>query len=74
MVKSRSKRRGNTRNISVLKNIAISDAHFVGDSGNLMYIMTDGAVRKIDISDSRQVPKDVAKNVKEFLTKLHHED
>lgn len=56
----------NARNISVLKNIAITDARFVGDSGNLMYVMTGGAIRKIDISASREVPEDIAKNVKEF--------
>ncbi|MDO8335381.1 MAG: PEGA domain-containing protein [Candidatus Saccharibacteria bacterium] len=56
----------NARNISVLKNINISDAHFVGDSGNVMYVLSDGFIKKIDISNANDVPKNVAENVREF--------
>ncbi len=55
----------NSRNISVLKNINISSANFVGNSGNILFVLANGSVRKVDITNS-STPKDVAENVREF--------
>lgn len=56
----------NSRNISVLKNINIADAHFVGGSGNILYILTEGMVRKIDLTRANEPVKNAAENVREF--------
>lgn len=62
----------NARNVSVLKNIAISDAHFVGNSGNVLYSMTAGQLRKIDITKTAETPTNVATSVREF--ELYRDD
>ncbi len=54
------------QNVSVLKNINISDAHFVGDSGNLLYVISDGVIKKINSANPSEIPKNVADNVREF--------
>jgi hypothetical protein len=56
----------NARNVSVLKNIPITDAHFVGGSGNVLYVLTDGFVRKVDLSKANEPVKNVAEGVREF--------
>lgn len=61
----------NSRNISVLKSINITSANFVGNSGNVLFVLADGLVRKVDITNSN-TPKDVAENVREF--ELYRDD
>lgn len=56
----------NARNVSVLKNLNISDAHFVGDSGNLLFVISDGVVKKIDIGGANETTKSIVDNVREF--------
>lgn len=51
------------RNIS--RDLAISQAHFVGNSGNIFYVLNDGMLRKINIEDDT-LPSPIAENVKEF--------
>lgn len=55
----------NARNISILKNITISDAHFIGTSGNLLYTLSAGVLYKIDLG-STDAPKVIAENVQSF--------
>ncbi len=56
----------NSKNISILKSLSISDAHFVGNSGNVFYVLAGGNIHKIDISNTTEVLKTIADNVKEF--------
>lgn len=56
----------NARNISVLKNIPIANAHFVGSSGNLLQVLSGGVVRTIDISRTDEPIKSIVENVREF--------
>lgn len=55
----------NGRNISTLKNSTISDAHFIGTSGNLFYTLSAGLIHKIDLG-STDAPKVIAENVRSF--------
>ena len=56
----------NSRNVSVLKNLSISDAHFVGNSGNILYVLAGGNIQKLDISKTDEQLKTVASNVTQF--------
>lgn len=55
-----------SKNVSDIKNLAITDAHFVGNSGNVLYALAAGNIQKIDISKADEEIKVVASDVKEF--------
>lgn len=55
-----------SKNISTLKNLSISDAHFVGNSGNILYVLASGNINKIDITKAAENVKNIASGVKEF--------
>lgn len=54
-----------TKNISTQLNVAVSDVHFSGTSGNVFYGLQDASIRKLDI-DAGTISEPVASGVKSF--------
>ncbi len=60
------------RNVTALKNLNISDAHFVGTSGNVLQVLAAGVVQRVDISRTDEKISSIAQNVREF--ELYNDD